>query len=161
MSDIGIKLGVDGEKSFNDALRNINSSLKVLSSEMKEVSSRFLDNSKSIVSYTEKNKVLVRQIDLQKDKVDLLKQTLEKSKSIYGENDKRTKEWASKLHLAEAELNKLNNELKNNNSQMKSYEEINLKASVHVKKLDSEVDVLKGDLEQVDIVNSLVRRKEI
>ena len=48
MADIGIKLGVDGEKSFNDALRNINSTLKVLGSEMKEVSSRFLDNSKSI-----------------------------------------------------------------------------------------------------------------
>ena len=150
MADIGIKLGVDGEKSFNDALKNINSTLKVLGSEMKEVSSRFLDNSKSIEAYNEKNKILSRQIETQKEKVEMLRQTLEKSKEMYGENDKRTKEWTVKLNLAEAELNKMNNELKNNNSQMKMYGENNDKASASVKKLDSEVDTLKGNLDQID-----------
>ena len=32
MPDIGIKLGIDGEKAFNSALKDINSGLKLLSS---------------------------------------------------------------------------------------------------------------------------------
>lgn len=35
MPDIGIKLGIDGEKAFNSALKDINSGLKLLSSELK------------------------------------------------------------------------------------------------------------------------------
>lgn len=136
MPDIGLKIGVDGERSFNESLKNINASLKVLGSEMKAVSSRFLDNNKYIEAYGEKNKVLSKQIETQKQKVEMLRGTLEKSKEMYGENDKRTKEWATKLNLAEAELNKLDNELKSNNAQMKMYAEISSKTTETIGKLD-------------------------
>ena len=56
MPDIGIKLGIDGEKAFNSALKDINSGLKLLSSELKAVSSQFLGNNKSIEAYTAKIK---------------------------------------------------------------------------------------------------------
>lgn len=150
MPDIGLKIGVDGEKSFNESLKNINSSLKLLGSEMKAVSSRFLDNNKSIEAYGEKNKVLSKQIETQKQKVEMLRGTLEKSKEMYGENDKRTKEWATKLNLAEAELNKLNNELKSNNTQMQSYKEISMQTATTIGKLDDEMGGLKSELDGVD-----------
>ena len=51
MPDIGIKIGLEGEKAFSSALKDINSGLKLLSSEMRAVSSQFLDNNKSIESY--------------------------------------------------------------------------------------------------------------
>ena len=40
----GLKIGIEGEKAFKDALRDINQSFKVLASEMNLVSSRFAKN---------------------------------------------------------------------------------------------------------------------
>lgn len=150
MSDIGIKLGVEGEKAFNAALKDINSGLKLLNSEMKAVSSQFLDNNKSIEAYTAKNQVLAKQIDAQKDKVEKLKQILEKSTQMYGESDKRTQAWATKLNIAQAELNKMNGQLKNNNTELEKYSSFTTKTADSVGKLDKEMAVLKGELDGVD-----------
>ena len=37
MPDIGIKIGLEGEKAFNTALKDMNAGLKLLSSEMRAV----------------------------------------------------------------------------------------------------------------------------
>lgn len=150
MSDIGIKLNVEGEKAFNSAVRDMNTGLKLLGSELKAVSSQFLDNNKSVEAVTAKNEVLNKQIAAQKEKVDFLKGALQHATEAYGESDKRTQAWATKLNIAEAELNKMQNQLKIGNSELEKYSTFSAKTAESVDKLDSEISGLKGNLDGVD-----------
>ena len=114
MADIGLKIGVEGEKEFKKSLADINQSFKVLGSEMKLVESEFGKNESSIESLTAKNEVLNKQIDSQKDKIETLRKALENASASFGENDRRTQNWAVQLNNAQAELNGMERELKGN-----------------------------------------------
>ena len=117
MSDnFGLKLGIEGEKDFKNALKDINSTFKVLGSELNLVSSQFDKQDKSVEAVSARSKVLNREIDEQKKKIALLKDALENASESFGENDKRTKSWQTQLNNAQAELNKLEKELKDNES---------------------------------------------
>jgi phage-related protein len=120
MADIGIKLGIDGEREFKQTLAEMNSAFKVLKSEMAAVSSEFGKNDKSLESAASKNKVLNKEIDAQKDKIETLKDALHNSAQSFGENDKRTQSWATKLNYAQADLNKMEHELDENNKVLES-----------------------------------------
>ena len=88
----GLKIGLEGEREFKDALRDINQSFKVLGSEMQLVSSKFDKNDKSVQALTSRNTVLNKEIDTQKDKISTLKSALDNASSSFGETDKRTQE---------------------------------------------------------------------
>ena len=118
--NFGLKIGVEGEKEFKSALYSINQSFKVLGSEMKVVESQFSKNDTSIQSLTAKNQVLNKEIDAQKQKIELLKNALNNSSESFGENDKRTQEWQIKLNNATAELNSMEKELKTNEAALDS-----------------------------------------
>lgn len=118
--NFGLKIGVEGEKEFKSALYSINQSFKVLGSEMKLVESQFSKNDTSIQSLTAKNQVLNKEIDTQKQKIELLKNALNNSSESFGENDKRTQEWQIKLNNATAELNSMEKELKTNEAALDS-----------------------------------------
>ncbi len=113
-SDIGIKLGVEGEKEFKKALADINSSFKVLGSEMKFVESQFDKNEKSVGSLTAKNEVLNKEIEAQKAKIETLRSALKNASDSFGENDKRTQNWRIQLNNAEAALNDMEREVASN-----------------------------------------------
>ena len=68
--NFGLKIGIEGEKEFKNALRDINQSFKVLGSEMNLVSSEFDKNDRSVQALTARNQVLNKEIDTQKEKVD-------------------------------------------------------------------------------------------
>jgi len=112
--NFGLKIGVEGEKEFKKALTDINQSFKVLGSEMKLVESTFDKNEGSIQSLTTKNEVLNKQIDAQKEKIETLRKALENASDSFGENDRRTQNWAVQLNNAQAELNGMERELKGN-----------------------------------------------
>lgn len=112
--NFGLKIGIEGEKEFKKALTDINQSFKVLGSEMKLVESEFGKNESSIESLTAKNEVLNKQIDSQKDKIETLRKALENASASFGENDRRTQNWAVQLNNAQAELNGMERELKGN-----------------------------------------------
>ena len=113
-SDFGLKIGLEGEKEFRSALKDINQQMKLLGSEMKLVQSQFGKNEKSTASLASQSKVLSKQIEEQKSKIELLKTALQNASASFGENDRRTKQWAIQLNNAEAELNDLEKELKDN-----------------------------------------------
>lgn len=112
--NFGLKIDVEGEKEFKNALREINQSFKVLGSEMKLVSSQFDKNEKSVESLTARNTVLNKEIDTQKDKISTLEKALQNASDSFGVNDKRTQAWAIQLNNAKAELNGMERELKQN-----------------------------------------------
>ncbi|MDR1240270.1 MAG: phage tail tape measure protein [Oscillospiraceae bacterium] len=120
MPTIGLKLEIDGDKEYKQALTEINSSMKVLRSEMAAVSSEFGKNEKTVESAAAKNKVLTKEIDTQKDKISMLKDALNNSAESFGENDKKTQGWQTKLNYAQADLNKMEHELDENNKILES-----------------------------------------
>lgn len=110
----GVKMGIEGEKEFKNALKEINAAFKVLGSEMNLVTSQFDKNEKSIESLTSKNEVLNKEIDTQKEKVETLRSALENASDSFGEADRRTQAWQVQLNNAQAELNKMEHELSSN-----------------------------------------------
>lgn len=112
--NFGLKIGVEGEKEFKNALRDINQSFKVLGSEMNLVTSQFDKQDKSIEAITARNSVLNKEIDAQKNKIGTLEAALKNASDSFGETDKRTQNWAIQLNNAKADLNKMENELDKN-----------------------------------------------
>ncbi|GHU48761.1 hypothetical protein FACS1894127_0110 [Clostridia bacterium] len=116
--NFGLKIGIEGEKEFKNAITEINRSVKLLGSEMKLVASQFDKNNTSVKSLAAQKGVLNKEIDAQKSKVEILRSALDNAAESFGENDKRTQAWATKLNEAEAELNDLERELKETESAM-------------------------------------------
>ena len=112
--NFGLKIGIDGEKEFKNSLRDINQSFKVLGSEMKLVSSDFDKNDKSIQAVSASNAVLNKSIDAQKEKISTFESALQNASDSFGENDKRTQNWAIQLNNAKAQLKGMERELATN-----------------------------------------------
>ena len=113
--NFGLKIGLEGEKEFKKALSEINQSFKVLGSEMKLVASQFDKNDDSVEALTARNQVLSKEIEAQKSKIETLRAALANAAESFGENDRRTQAWQIQLNNAEAALNGMERELKQNN----------------------------------------------
>jgi TP901 family phage tail tape measure protein len=119
--DIGPTIGIDGEAQFRQAISNINTNLKTLGTEMEAVSSKYDKNDKSQEALTAQNQVLNKQIDAQRQKLAELQKGLDAAAGKYGENEKVTQGWKQAVNHATAELNKMENQLKENNSTLDNY----------------------------------------
>ena len=109
--NFGLKIGIEGEREFKNALRDINQSFKVLGSEMTLVTSQFDKNDKSVQAVTARNATLNKEIDAQKNKIETLRAALQNASESFGENDRRTQNWQIQLNKAQAELNGMEREL--------------------------------------------------
>lgn len=108
---IGAKIELDGEREYKQAIKDIAKEQSVLRSEMKLVASQFADNSKSTQALTETNDVLARQIETQKNKIELLKSALEAANAEYGEGSTQSQNWQIQLNNAQVQLNDMNRAL--------------------------------------------------
>jgi hypothetical protein len=113
--DFGLKIGIEGEREFKNAIREINQSFKVLGSEMNLIASQFDKQDKSVEAVTARNRVLSKEIDAQKEKIATLEKALANAASSFGETDRRTQSWQIQLNNAKAELIKMERELEANN----------------------------------------------
>jgi len=120
-SDFGLRIGVEGERDFRAALQNINQAFKVLGSEMQLVTSQFDKNDKSISALTSRNTVLNKEIEAQRDKVSTLRSALDNAAASFGESDKRTQNWQIQLNKAQAELNGMERELRDNDAALAAF----------------------------------------
>ena len=118
--NFGFKIGVEGEKEFKSALQDIRQTFKVLGSEMNLVASQFEKQDKSVEAVTARNAVLNKEIDAQKEKISTLEKALQNASASFGENDRRTQNWAVQLNNAKADLNGMEKELQKNNSALDS-----------------------------------------
>lgn len=136
---IKTRFELDGELEYKAAVSEINASLRVLNSEMKLVSEQFKNNDKSVEALTASSDVLSRQILTQKEKIEALQAALKNSAERYGEADARTKRWQTSLNNAQAELVKMERELKANSDAMEKNNE-------DLADLDEGLDTLDGGL---------------
>lgn len=76
--DIGVRLGVDGEKAFRSSIDAINANIKSMGSELKAVTAQFAKNAESEEALTAKNQVLAKSISATKEKISVLDKQLER-----------------------------------------------------------------------------------
>lgn len=115
---INTKVKMDGEKEYRAALAQINAGLKNLGAEMRATEQDFADNADSVEALTAKGDVLARQMQTQQEKVDTLREVLQKAGESYGEADKRTIDWSTSLIDAETKLKQMQEALEENNAEL-------------------------------------------
>ena len=108
----GGSVKLTGESEYQKALRGITDNLKVLNSEMKVVTSQYDKNDNSSQKLKATSEVLNKKIAEQESKVNILKSALAQAERETGKNSDTTKKWQVQLNNAEAELNDMNKELK-------------------------------------------------
>lgn len=111
---------MEGEKEqkYRKNIERLSASMDVLDAEMRKVSAKYADNAESAELSAAKTDLLTKKISLQYDKIDNLKAGLEEAAENYGSNAVETLRWEKELNNAEAELYKLNGQLKNNTEQI-------------------------------------------
>ena len=111
---------MEGEKEqkYRNNIERLSASMDVLDAEMRKVSAKYADNAESAELSAAKTDLLTQKISLQYDKIDNLKAGLEEAAENYGSNAVETLRWEKELNNAEAELYKLNGQLKNNTEQV-------------------------------------------
>nr|DAT80758.1 MAG TPA: tail tape measure [Caudoviricetes sp.] len=115
---INTKVKMDGEKEYRAALAQINAGLKNLGAEMRATEQDFADNADSVEALTAKGDVLTRQMQTQQEKVDTLREVLQRAGETYGEADKRTIDWSTSLIDAETKLKQMQEALEENNAEL-------------------------------------------
>ena len=117
---IGPKIGISGEKEFRNQLNSINETLRTLDSELKKTAAEFEGNEDSQEALTKQNEILNKKIDQQEKKLAEVKKALEYAKGEYGESATATQKWQRVLNNTEADLTKLQNQVKKNETAMGS-----------------------------------------
>ena len=117
------RVELDGEKEYKQALSELNAGNRTLGSEMKKLQAEYKGNTESVEFLTKKGELLERQLLQQKDKVETLRQAVQKSAEQYGESDKRTQEWITKLNNAEAAEFDLQHAIEDNDKALKGEDE--------------------------------------
>jgi phage-related protein len=120
LTNIGLRINLDGANEYKKALSDINQGMRVLKSEMDLAVSGFDKTDKSAAALTARNQALGNTIDAQKNKVALLAGALENASKEFGEGDKRTQSYAIQLNKAQAELNGMERELASNVKELES-----------------------------------------
>ena len=141
-----LRVELDGEKQYKQALSEINKGNQVLASEMRKLSAEYKNNDKSVEALTKKDDILQKQLETQKDKVKTLNEALLNAGRQYGEADKRTSDWKIKLNDAEAAQFKLEQAIAENNAEIKKQEQGMAEESKTVGKLGDQVQDLAGKL---------------
>lgn len=135
-ADIGIRIGVEGEKTFKSALSGINAQLKNLSSEMKAAVSSMADMgdeesraakrsdilSRSIEASKQKIDLISKQYDRAKESLDALGRELDEAKREFGENSDEAIKAQNAYNRQAAAVNKLGAQLNDATAEMNRME---------------------------------------
>lgn len=110
---------LSGEKAFNDGMKKINNNLKNLDAEMRVVSTAFDENASATDKLKARQNILTQQIDQQREKVRALNEMYERQKTEYGENSAAADKYRQQTLNAQAALNKMETELRQNDKALK------------------------------------------
>lgn len=115
-TQIGPKIGIDGEKEYRQQINQIIQQTKTLDSAMNRTASEWSKNTSQMTKNKAVAQNLVQQIELQKQKLQQMNTMLDASVAKYGENATATLKWQSAVNDTTASLNKMEQELKELNN---------------------------------------------
>ena len=111
MADIKVKLGVDGEASFKQAISDSTAKVKSMKSALDLAASAYQLSGDKANFLKEKSAALKGEIEAQKGVVQALQGALDNAKAKYGENSAKVAAWQTKLNQAKTSLNNMQSEL--------------------------------------------------
>ena len=117
-TDIGVKIGVEGEAEYKKSIKDIIAEQKALSAELKQTEKSFDANASAEEKAAKKAENLNKQIENQKEYISKLKDQLEKAKEAYGDNDSRVSKLRESLAKAETALSGMEADLKSVNAEL-------------------------------------------
>lgn len=110
--DIGIKLKLDGEKDYRDAINKITQVNKTLDAELKAVTSSFDKNTTAEEKKAKTEEILQRQLDNSKDKLNEVAKGLKQATENFAEDSKEVLSWRQAYAKAETDVNNVTNKIK-------------------------------------------------
>ena len=117
-TQIGPKIGIEGEKEYRAQINQIIQQSKTLNAAMDKTASEWTKNTSQMTKNKAVAQNLVQQIDLQKQKLQQMNAMLQASVEKYGENATASLKWKSAVDSTTASLNKMEQELQElNNAQ--------------------------------------------
>lgn len=144
-TNIGPKIGIDGEKQFRSELNSIGQQLRTLNTEMKAVTTAFDANESSQKRLATQSDVLTRQLSLQEQQVTDIQKALDYAKSNYAENSNEVQRWQQALNNATADMNKTKAAIK----------DLGDESGKSGKKVSTFTEVLKANLLSTAIVKGV------
>ncbi|AHM57234.1 phage-like protein [Peptoclostridium acidaminophilum DSM 3953] len=117
-SSVVARVGLD-DRGFQEGVSKIQRSLKVVQSEFAAASSKLGEFGKSTEELKLKSDSLNKQVELQKEKVAALSRSYQESVEKKGADAKATENLKIKLNYANAELGKMQQELKETTNELK------------------------------------------
>lgn len=116
--NIGPKIGIEGEAQFRKEIREINQAYKALEAETKAVTAAFEVNGDEQGKLKATSQHLQKQIDNQKQKIELLKDAVYKASQKFGENSIEVNRLRGALYDAQATVTGLEGDLQDVKSQL-------------------------------------------
>ena len=111
----GMKVVIDGEKEYKQALTDLNNGNRVLASEMKKLKAEYKGNTDSVEYLTKQGDILERELLNQKEKVDAVRKALEEAVKKYGEGSTQAMKLQTELNNTTAAQYDLEHAIKENN----------------------------------------------
>ena len=156
---LGESLRGDKEQKYKQSIDQLNASIDVLDAQMRKVAAEYEDSADSADLMAKKNDILTQKIIQQANKVDLLESAFKNATEYYEIGAVETSCWEKELANAEAELYKMENQLKRNTEQMaKANEETGESAQSMGEIGDAAEDAGKGMGNLGDVVNGLTSK---
>lgn len=118
-----VKVGLNSQL-FEQGISGLNKSMNLLKSEFKATTSSLNSFGSDTDKIANRQNFLAKSIDLQKAKIDALKQAYDKSKASTGEFSNATQNAGIKLNTAISYLNKMQGELQQLDKEMKTHSSI-------------------------------------
>lgn len=115
-TQIGPRIGIEGEKEYRQQIQNIIQQTKTLDSAMEKTASEWTKNTSQMTKNKAVAQNLTEQINLQKQKLEMLNNMMEQSSAKYGENATATLKWKAAVNDTTSSLNKMEQELKELNN---------------------------------------------
>lgn len=110
-TQIGPKIGIEGEKEYRQAIQQIIQQTKNLDSAMEKTASEWTKNTSQMTKNKAIAQNLVQQINAQSQKLEALNAMLQKSADKYGENATATMTWQRAVDSATVSLNQMQHQL--------------------------------------------------
>lgn len=126
---LGVKIEIDGETKYKQAIEGLKSENRVLSSEMRLLSERYKGNENSLEALQQKSRIYVEELAVQQQKVETVRQALENARvamvkvretkgvdsAEYALAERHVNSWRVSLNDAEREQTKLERALEETN----------------------------------------------
>lgn len=141
-----LRVGIEGEQDYKQAIAELNRDNHVLNSEMKKLQEQFKGSEDSMEAMKAKSELLERQLLQQKDKVQTLREALKNAAASFGEADKRTQSWQIQLNNAEAQQAKLEHALEETNQQIEAQGDATEEATAEMAGFGDSIDEIAGKL---------------